>query len=89
MVERENVVALDRFMIEQVADRSAANKMLFYDFRHVLRLYLAVKGALGVDDHNRTERAESETSGCDDLDFVCDAGSFQLRKESILDRHGV
>ena len=88
LVKCENLVALDGFVIEQMAHGTSADQMLLYDFGNILGLYLAVEGALRIYDHDRSERAESEASGRDDLDLVRDPRRFELGKERVSDAHG-
>ena len=69
---------MDGVIIQQTLDDTALEQVLFHNFGHVLNLYLAVKAALRVDDHDRAECAEAEAARTDDIDLLIEAfrGNF-------------
>ena len=89
LVESEDVVALYGFAVKELANGVTANEVFGNDFVHIFGLNLAVEGTFGINDHDRTECAKTETTGGNDLDFVCDACDFKLFYESFTNVHGV
>ena len=44
--------------------------MLLDDAGNIIDLDAGIERAFGIDDHDRTERAETEAAGADDVDFL-------------------
>ena len=89
LVESEDVIALYGFAVKELANGVAANEVFGNDFVHIFGLNLAVEGTFGINDHDRAECAKTETTGGNNLDFVCDACDFKLFYESFANVHGV
>ena len=62
--------------------------MFFDDRSHVFGRHLRVKGALGVDDHNGTERAKSEAARFND-EYVVKVCFFERRFQFRDHFHGM
>ena len=60
-------------------------QMLGNDLSDVLFLHTAVEGAVGVKNNHRTQSAETEATGLNDLDFLCKTLLFDLTDERVLD----
>lgn len=69
-------------VVEQAEHRAALEQVLVHDLRHVLGLDHAVKGALGVDDHDGAQSAQAEAAGADDLDLVFQTCGYDLRPKA-------
>ena len=80
---------MDGVIIQQTLDDTALEQVLFHNFGHVLNLYLAVKAALRVDDHDRAECTQAVAPCLDHLDFICEALLRNLRFQRLNDRGGV
>ena len=80
---------MDGIIIQQALDDAALEQVLLDNFGYVLNLYLAIKAALGVDDHDRAECAQAMAAGLDDLDLVCEALLRNLRFQRLNDCGGV
>ena len=60
--------------------------MLGNDLRHIVRRHAAVEGAVGMDDDDRTERAETEAAGLHDFDLFGKTVFLDGVSERLLDR---
>ncbi|MPN55267.1 hypothetical protein SDC9_202948 [bioreactor metagenome] len=65
-------------IVHKPLDRTPLEQMLADDLRDVIFRHAAIERALGVDDHDGTERAEAETSGLNNLDLLVEALLFEL-----------
>ena len=50
--------------------------MFVYNFLGIVRFHLYVESVVGHDFHDRSFLAETETTGCDDLNFVLQVPLF-------------
>ena len=74
-------------VIDQSLHRLSVDKVALHDLVNVVHRHVAVKGSLGIYDHNGTECAETETSGSHDLEFLGKSERFNLGYHSVLDLH--
>ncbi|MPM99555.1 hypothetical protein SDC9_146747 [bioreactor metagenome] len=63
-------ILVGRLIINKARNGSALEQMLFDDFGDVSYRDLAIKCAVRIDDHDRSERAKAEASGSDDFYFI-------------------
>ncbi len=78
-------VAKRLFVIEQSFHKSALDNMLLYNLGNVVNAYAAVKSALGIDDYNRTYRAQTEAAGAYNKYVVLKIFLLNLLLESLAD----
>ena len=71
--------------IHQVLHMTALEQMLGDDLVHILYLYAAVEGAFGVYDNNGASLAQAEAARADNLDFLFQAGFFDLLLKALDD----
>ena len=76
-------VVLDGLLIQKTGDDTTLVEMLLNDLGDILDLDHGVEGALGIDDHDRTQRAQTEAAGGDDVDFLLKAFLDQLFLELL------
>ena len=76
------VFVFNAILVNQTVYDTALQQVFFYDFRDIIFGNHAVEGSFGVDDHDRAQSAQTETTGHNDLDFVSQTlgnqFSFQL-----------
>ena len=75
------------FMVLQARNRTSFEQMLLHDLGDILGLYHAVEGTVGVYDHDGTERAKTETTGGDQLDFFRQPLDFELFFKRFFQSH--
>ena len=79
------LVAGRRLVVYQTVDDATLEQVFLDDLRHIRLGHAAVERALGIDDHDRTERAQAETAGLHDLDLVGEAVRLQLLLQMCAD----
>ena len=89
LVESEDFVALNGFAVKKLTNGVAFYEVFGYDFVHIRSGNLAVECAFGVNDHDRTECAETEAACGDNFDFIFNACELQFLDERVADIHGV
>ena len=93
LIERgvvEGNVALNGFrgagvVIDKALDDSAFQEMLGHDLRDIVCRHAAVERAVGMDDDNRAERAQTEAAGLHDLDLFGEPVFLDGVGERLLD----
>ncbi len=77
------VLGVYRLLVQKAGDNAALDQMLGDDFGDVLFGDVAVKAALGVDDHDGAERAQAKAAGLDNFDFLFNAVFGKLALHSL------
>ena len=89
LVEGLDGVVLNGLLIEQTGDDPALEEVLLHDFGDILHLYHGIEAALGIDDHDRAERAQAKAAGGDDIDLVLETESFDFFLKLVDDCQAV
>ena len=65
-----SVFVNDRLLVEQAANDTSLEQVLFNNFRDIFRGDAAIERALRVYDHDRAECAQAEAAGTNNVDFL-------------------
>ena len=83
----DGVMVAGLLVVLEAGNGTALEQVLLDDLGDVFGLDHAVEGAVGINDHDRAERAKTEAAGRDELDLLGQPLLCQLFFESILQRH--
>ena len=72
------------FIVNKTFNDTTLEEVLVYDLLDVSRLNAGVEGSVRMDDDDRSDGAESEASGADDLYFIGQTSLRELGLESFL-----
>ena len=73
------------FRVQVLLDDFSVYKVAFHNFRNILRRDAGIEGAFGVNNHNRTEGAETEASGLNHLNVLFHAALCKLLTKLLDD----
>jgi len=73
-------------VVDEALDGTAFEQMLADDLRNVIFRNAAIERAFRVDDHDRTQCAEAEATGLDDLDLLVKTLFLKLFFEMLANR---
>ena len=86
LVERlDNAVVSDSLLIKKTGDNVSVDKVLLHDLGNVIDIDHRIEASLGINYHDRSESAETETSGGNDLYIVFDPVCPDLAVKSLND----
>ena len=86
LVERlDNAVVSDSLLVKKTGDNVSVDKVLLHDLGNVIDIDHRIEASLGINYHDRSESAETETSGGDDLYVVFDPVCPDLAVKSLND----
>ena len=72
--------------VNKAFNDTTLEQVFFNDFGDIFLLDHGVEGSLGINDHDRAECAETETTGHNDLDFIFKTLCLQFSCERVTKR---
>ena len=93
LIEVDLVQRLDFFggifvLVQKTGDHAALDQVLGHDLVDVLKLYVAVERAFGINDDHGASRAQTEAARADELDFLLEAVCLKQLLKAGVKLHG-
>ena len=90
VVERLDVAVFPhRLFIKKAGDDAPFDDVLVDDLVYIFEFDLRIESALGIDDHDGSERAEAEAARLGDVDFLFQPFLFDARNQRIVNFHRI